>query len=323
MQIREVLPPMALPDGLVRLKMEGVTDLAGLIVLVGGVAADLQGASTSTLTIKIPPASADDVRVCNGASAKGPLRIGRILNSDLHPVANPVVDDLGNVFVTYSGTRGEKVSFGVFMVTPDGNTQPFLGDITNPTGMTIGPDGYLYVSSRHSGEIYRSSFDKQVEKYAEGLGLATGLVFDSQGNLFVGDRSGSIYKISPDREPEPFCEIEPSVSAFHLAIDPDDNLYVTGPTLATQDAVYRISPQGEPEVYFRGLGRPQGIGFDPQGNLQVAASYRGRKGLYTFEDGTPRLRVAGPMLVGFAYSPDESYLYCVDNSSLFQIELKD
>lgn len=314
---------MALPDGLVRLKMEGLKDPTGLTVLVGGVAAELQGASPSTLTVRIPAASGQDVQVCNSDSARSRLRIGHIVTSELHPVANPVVDSLGNVYVTYSGTRGEKVSFGVFIVTPDGQIQPFLGDITNPTGLAIGPDEHLYISSRHSGEVYRSSFDKRVEKYAEGLGLATGMAFDSRGNLFVGDRSGSIYKVNPDRKAELFCEIEPSVSAFHLAVDQDDHLFVTGPTLATQDAVYRISPRAETEVYFRGLGRPQGIGFGPDGDLQVAASYRGRKGLYRFADRTPHLSVAGPMLVGFAYSPDRRYLYCVDNSSLFQIELMD
>ena len=66
--------------------------------------------------------------------------------------------------------------FSVFVVSPDGTKEPFLAEITNPTGMAIGPDGCLYVSSRHTGAVYRSTFDKQVDKYVEGLGLATGLV---------------------------------------------------------------------------------------------------------------------------------------------------
>ena len=312
---------MALPSGIVRVEVEqrGRKPAAG--VDVGGVPAGLLGASPRALTIRIPEDCESGIVVHNRGKAAADLKVGRVVASELHPVANPVVDSLGNVYVTYSGTRGEKVPFSVFVVSADGTREPFLAEITNPTGMAIGPDECLYVSSRHTGAVYRSTFDKQVEKYVEGLGLATGLAFDSQGNLFVGDRSGLIYQVSPDRELSVFCELEPSVSAYHLVVGPDDSLYVTGPTLATQDCIYRIDPKGIQEVFFKGLGRPQGLAFDPHGNLQVAATYRGRKGLFTLRDGTPELTVSGPMLVGLAYNQDGSLLYLVDSSQLYQIEL--
>ena len=186
--------------------------------------------------------------------------------------------------------------------------------------MVIGPDDCLYVTSRHTSAVYRSTFDKQVERYVDGVGLATGLVFDSQGNLLVGDRSGTIYKVSPEREVSVLCELEPSVSAYHLALGRDDSLYVTGPTLATQDCIYRISPKGEVEVFFKGLGRPQGIGFDAQGQLQVTASYRGKKGLYTLRDGIPEMTLSGPMLVGFVHDSRHKQLYLVDSENLYQID---
>ncbi len=321
MKIKSVRPSMALPSGIVRVEVEqrGRKPAAG--VDVGGVPAGLLGASPRALTIRIPEDCESGIVVHNRGKAAADLKVGRVVASKLHPVANPVVDSLGNVYVTYSGTRGEKVPFSVFVVSADGTREPFLAEITNPTGMAIGPDECLYVSSRHTGAVYRSTFDKQVEKYVEGLGLATGLAFDSQGNLFVGDRSGLIYQVSPDRELSVFCELEPSVSAYHLVVGPDDSLYVTGPTLATQDCIYRIDPKGRQEVFFKGLGRPQGLAFDPHGNLQVAASYRGRKGLFTLRDGTPELTVSGPMLVGLAYNQDGSLLYLVDSSQLYQIEL--
>ncbi len=312
---------MALPSGIVRVEVEqrGRRPAAG--VDVGGVPAGILGASPRALTIRIPEECDSGIVVHNRSTAAADLKVGRVVASELHPVANPVVDSLDNVYVTYSGTRGEKVAFSVFVVSADGTKEPFLAEITNPTGMAIGPDECLYVSSRLTGAVYRSTFDKQVEKYVEGLGLATGLVFDRQGNLFVGDRSGLIYQVSPERELSVFCEIEPSVSAYHLAMGPDDALYVTGPTLATQDCIYRIDPGGAIEVFFKGLGRPQGLAFDSNGNLQVAASYRGRKGLFTLRNGTPELTVSGPMLVGLAYNQEGSLLYLVDSSQLYQIEL--
>lgn len=313
---------MALPAGVVRIDMEGVASPVGVEVEIGGVRADLVGASGKHLLVKVPDAAGDGILVRQeDQEAKAPLKVGRFVAGDFHAVSNPVVDDFGNVYVTYSGARGEKVAFSVFVVLPDGRREPFLTDITNPTGMVIGPDHCLYITSRHTGIAYRSTFDKQLEEYADGLGLATGVVFDSKGNLLVGDRTGVIHKVSPALEASVLCELEPSVSAYHLVVDRQDDVYVTGPTLSTQDVVYRVDPAGQVEIIFRGFGRPQGLAFSRTGNLQVAASYGGRKGIFSLENGEPQLTIAGPMLVGLAYSPDWKFLYMTDNSNLYRLEL--
>jgi len=111
------------------------------------------------------------------------------------------------------------------------------------------------------------------------MGIATGLAFDRAGNLFVGDRSGTIFKISPSREIFVFATLEPSVAAYHLAFHPSGELYVTGPTTSSYDRVYRITQGGEVIVFYRGLGRPQGIAFDRESNLYVVASFGGRRGI--------------------------------------------
>src|SRR6202042_1187423 len=136
--------------------------------------------------------------------------------------------------------------------------------------------GFLFVSSPHDGAIHRVSPDGRAMQWIEGMGIATGLAFDKAGNLYVGDRSGTIFKISPNRQIFVFATLEPSLAAYHLAFGPDDYLYVTGPTTSSFDAVYRISQEGETEVFYRGLGRPQGLAFDDQGRLYVASSLSGR-----------------------------------------------
>jgi sugar lactone lactonase YvrE len=305
----------------IRIELEGAENTASLQVRLGTDTADILGSSRSFLTVRIPEEGSGELSIVEkGKEHSLPLVLGTVLVDDLHPVANPVVDALGNIYITYSGTRGESVPFSVFVIHPDGSKHPFLGDIVNPTGLAIGPDDCLYITSRHTGTVYRSTFDKQVEKFVDGLGVATGLAFNSKGILFVGDRSGTIYKVDRDNVPVVFCELEPSVSAYHLVFDAHDLLYVTGPTLATQDMVYRISPDGDIEVFFKGFGRPQGLAFDPSGRLQITGSYRGRKGVYTFVDGEPKQTVAGPMLVGLAHDPLGKYLYLVDNQRLYRIE---
>ena len=53
------------------------------------------------------------------------------------------------------------------------------------------------------------------------MGIATGIAFDREENLYVGDRSGTIFKISPSREIFVFATLEPSLAAYHLAFHPE------------------------------------------------------------------------------------------------------
>ena len=66
----------------------------------------------------------------------------------------------------------------------------------------------------------------------------------------------------------------------------------------------RIDRDGRVSVFFKGLGRPNGLAFDREGNLYVAASYRGRRGVVRIsKDGAEaRLVVAGMNVVGLAFS---------------------
>jgi sugar lactone lactonase YvrE len=303
--------------------MAGLKDPSGVKVEIGGVPAELVGASSRTLTVRVPDEAGIGILIRKDSEATAALNVGTLISSEIHAVSNPVVDSTGNVLVTFSGVRGEKVPFSVLMVTPEGEQEPFLAEITNPTAMVIGPDGHLYITSRHTGSTYRSTFDRQLEKHVDGLGLATGIVFDSKDNLLVGDRGGVVNKVSPQGDVSVLCELEPSVSAYHLAIDSEDRLYLSGPTLGTRDSIYAISPDGEIETLFRGFGRPQGLCFDRHGNLQVAASYKGRKGIFSLLGGQPEWSVAGPMLVGLAYNQDFSQLYLVDNSNLYRVDLSE
>jgi sugar lactone lactonase YvrE len=138
----------------------------------------------------------------------------------------------------------------------------------------------------------------------EGMGVATGIAFDRAGNLYVGDRSGTVFKISPEREIFVFATLEPSIAAYHLAFHPNGDLYVTGPTTSSFDRVHRITQGGDVSVFFRGLGRPQGLAFDRDGNLYVAASYGGRRGIVRI---TPQAQaevvLSGSGLVGLALLP--------------------
>jgi sugar lactone lactonase YvrE len=173
--------------------------------------------------------------------------------------------------------------------------------------MALGPDGHLYVSSRFDGQVHRLLDDDRLELYATELGAATGLAFGSDGSLYVGDRSGTILRVSPERQVETFATIPASVAAFHLAMGPDDALYVTAPTLATHDAVYRVTRDRLVDVISSGFGRPQGLAFDSSGALYVVDALAGGAGLYRLDPGAsrpvPELVLTAPSLVGVAFDP--------------------
>ena len=56
-------------------------------------------------------------------------------------------------------------------------------------------DGMLYISSRSEGSVYQSTPDGHLSVYVEGMGIGTGLAFDREDNLYVGDRSGTVFRV--------------------------------------------------------------------------------------------------------------------------------
>ena len=152
-------------------------------------------------------------------ATRAPLRVARQLSSGLHPVTSPAVSRSGMIYATISGPRGKQTPVSVVRVSPDGRGTPFVTGILNATGLAFNPDGDLFVTSRAEGNVYRVDAAGESTLYAEGMGVATGAAFDAAGNLFVGDRSGTIFKIDPQRQIFVHATLEPSVSAYHLAVD--------------------------------------------------------------------------------------------------------
>jgi sugar lactone lactonase YvrE len=182
--------------------------------------------------------------------------------------------------------------------------------------------GLLYISSRYDGFVYQVAPNGNMSVFVEGMGVATGIAFDGQQNLYVGDRSGTVFKISPDRQIFVFATLEPSIAAYHLAFGPDGYLYVAGPTTSSFDSIHRISSHGEVEVFYRGLGRPQGMAFDDEGRLYVAASIAGRKGVVRIDPGRrAELFLSGPGIVGLAFTPSRAMVVATTNA-LYRVDVQ-
>src|SRR5260221_6200762 len=306
--IEAIDPPASLPGGEVRIIGRGLKppQLARPEVNFSGVSGSIVVSWEKFVIGRVPYGTkSGQVTVhSNGHISNGrELKIAQPVAESLPPVANPAIDHEGNIYVTYSGGRGQKVPVAIYKIDTNYNVKPFLSELMNATGMAFDPQGQLYVSSRYDGTVYRVAPNGTMTTNAEGLGVATGIAFDHQGNLYVGDRSGTICRIAPDRQIFVFATLEPSVAAYHLAFAPDGMLYVTGPTTSSFDAVYSVDPHGTVSVFYRGLGRPQGLAFDAQGNLYLAASLAVKRGIVKITpEKSASLVIAGQDLVGLAFT---------------------
>lgn len=320
-RIDSIEPRCALPGGEIRILGRGLRSRElrrPAVHFAGDVDGSVVVSSNEFLVARVPEgAGSGNVVVATDGHRSNPhkLHVAVPVADNLHPVANPVVDAQGDIYATFSGPRGQKVPVAVYRIDNTYTAKPFVVEMMNPTGLAFGRDGSLYVSSRYDGTVYRVSKNGAMTSYAEGMGVATGIAFDRDGNLYVGDRSGTIFKIGRDRQIFVFATVEASVSAYHLAFNDAGDLYVTGPTTSSYDSVYRIDPQGHVEVFYRGLGRPQGIAFDNKGNLYVVASLHGRRGVVKITpDRSPSLAVAGQNLVGLAFAPGDSVVLASNNA---------
>lgn len=326
--VRELAPHYVVPGGHITIRGDGfVPERAHAHrVFFGDQRAQITRVSRDTVAVIVPDdvaPEACDVRieVDGTSSASHPVSVASTIAEDMQPVANPVFDRQGQLYVTLSGSRGEKMPVSVYRVAPDGDVEPYLADILNPTGLAWGPDDCLYISSREDGIVYRAGADRELEVYADELGTATGIAFDREGILYVGDRRGTIFRIEPNGEPRSFCHLEPSVAAYHLAFGPDGGLFVTAPSLSPVDPVYRVGLDGGVEVFCGGFGRPQGLAFDEDGALYVTEGLVGDSGVYRIAPNqSPERIIAAPPVVGLAFNGSGG-LVVAGASALYRVDL--
>jgi sugar lactone lactonase YvrE len=322
--VTRITPSQAIEGGRIAIDGEGfAVDGPELPeVRIGNAVMRVVYASPSRLSA-IVPAGLDvgraPVRVAGVAGATAYIDVAAPFAAGLHQVDSPVFDRAGNLYVTFSGTRGQQVPVSIFRVTPNGTRETFSSGIVNPTSMAIDPDDRLYVSSRFEGTVYRVAADGSVESYATDLGVACGLAFAPDGTLYVGDRSGTIFRVDRAGRAETFATLPASVAAFHLALAPDGALYVTGPTLSSYDPLYRVEPDGTVSTRYAAFGRPQGLAFDPAGTLFVVEALAGSSGLYRVPPtGDPELVLAGSGLVGVAFD-GRGVVVVVSNETAYRL----
>ena len=161
------------------------------------------------------------------------------------------------------------------------------------------------MSSRFDGAVYRVDDDGSHEQVASELGVACGLAFDDDGWMYVGDRSGTIFRVR-DGAATPFATLPPSVAAFHLAMSPSSELFVTAPTLAPTTTSTASIGSGEVRTLPHALGPAAGAGVRARRHAARRSTRwpaRAASTGFAISTAEPELVVSGDALVGVAFGP--------------------
>src|SRR5262252_3931785 len=180
--ILAVQPGAALPGGEIRITGTDLrpSELRRPRVRFGEVEGSVVISSDRFLVARVPPgASSGPIVVSTNSHSSNPhqIKVAVPIAESLHPVTNPALDAEGNIYVTFSGSRGQKVPVSIFKIDTNYAVKPFVPEMMNPTAIAFDRQGQMYVSSRFDGAVYRVASNGTTTTYAEGMGVVTGIAF--------------------------------------------------------------------------------------------------------------------------------------------------
>jgi len=160
----------------------------------------------------------------------------------------------------------------VYRLADDGSAEPFATDLGIACGLAFAPDGSLFVGDR-SGTIFSVDRSGKAMVFASlpSSVAAFHLALGANG-LYVAAPTLSSYDVIYQ------IGFDGGVSIYSrafgrpqgLAIGPEGSLFVVE-ALAGASGLYRVAPEGEPELVVAGSGLI-GLAFDPLGGLVVCTS---------------------------------------------------
>ena len=181
-------------------------------------------------------------------------------------------DSLGNLYViNYSFSP----SGGYVTVYAPGSTSVSETISVYPYSLAIDRHDDLYVGTQSSVYVFAPGTASPKQTITQGIDVASGMAFDSLGNLFVANNYNSTVTVYRPGDRVLIRTISRGlIRPYALTLDAADNLYVAGGV----DPTYYFF--GTVTVYARGAKRPlrtldgvsgaSDFAFNPSGNLFVA-----------------------------------------------------
>jgi uncharacterized protein (TIGR03437 family) len=249
-------------------------------------------------------ASGSITTVAGGQDGENISPDGPAVPSSIKPLGL-AVDAHGNVaFADNDGTLVRVVTTQSMLQTlaganpkpaPDG-TPALAAWFINPVAIAFNAAGDLYIAEAGPCLIRKIGADGRLATAAgtgkcgfavagtpsttQDLAPPAGIAVDSQNRLFMVDATGNTYVISPDGRVAPALYPLPLGPRFHIAIDFEDRVYVSGPF-----SMFRVSPDGKQETIVGMPAQPGPLppgsgpttlgatGVDPSHNVYFTGTY--------------------------------------------------
>jgi hypothetical protein len=169
-------------------------------------------------------------------------------------------------FVNSGGTK-------IVTLTWNGVVNDFITTgISNPSGITYGPDGYLYIADSGTNSILRADSTGTVTTFASNFNNPKSIVFDAQANMYVTNNTvlGSITKITPSGVRTTLTS--GLSNPYGLAYGNDNNLYVS---TQGNSGVYTVNLSGTATLKGLGISNPTAVYRSTAGDVRVASESTG------------------------------------------------
>jgi len=146
--IDAVSPSAALPGGEVRIIGQALrpTDFRQPSVKFGQLEGAVVISADQFLIARVPEgAHSGPMLVSTGEHVSNPaeVRVGVPIADNLHPITNPALDLEGNIYVTFSGARGQKVPVAIFKIDTNYNVKPYLAEMMNASAIAFDREGQM------------------------------------------------------------------------------------------------------------------------------------------------------------------------------------
>ncbi len=274
-RIDRILPGAAIPGGDVTIYGSGFVPRPNTRPLVrfGETEASLLISAQNHLIARVPDGAAGGIVSVETSRAKSQpfaFHLGVQIADNLHPVANPAVDVEGNIYVTYSGQRGQQVAVSLYKITANYTVKPFVTELMNPTGLALDREGYLYVSCRNDGTIHRVTPDGRSQLWVEGMGTATGIAFDTDRQPVRRRPQRHDFQDQPQPGDFRFCDARAFRRGVPSGVQPDGRTVCDRPNDVELRPCVSHQSEGRDQHFFSRTGQAAGTRVRPQEEISTS-----------------------------------------------------
>lgn len=158
--------------------------------------------------------------------------------------------------------------------------------VRGPEGPAIDPEGRLHLVSAEDAAIFRVSESGDLTELASTGGRPNGLVFNSNGEMFVADaKLKAILKINSSGKSEVFVDEYEGTALGgpnDLCFLPNGDLLFTDPIRRpfpdpAISPVYRVTPEGKVSAFANELAYPNGIAVSQDGTQVYVSESRAQR----------------------------------------------